>query len=185
VGQVESVRSAQVTGLEQTVRDLKQWDADALKIMNKEIYQTMKKIQVDARQLMPSSTPLSKWGMEPKEGDKWGRLQFTPRSARMGLKTKIERQRRKGTWTSRAYLMINADPAGAIYETAGRKNPGGKSPQGAAFINAIKADSNITVRGKQGRVAYKAVQDREPYTMNEMRDAIGRGVAALNRKLAR
>jgi hypothetical protein len=185
VGQVESVRSAQVIGLEQTVRDLKQFDVDALKIMNKEIYQTMKKIQLDARELMPSATPLSKWGMEPKEGDKWGRLRFVPRSARVGLKTKIERQRRKGTWTSRAYLMINADPAGAIYETAGRKNPNGSSPQGAAFINAIEADSNVTVRGKQGRVAYKAVQDREPYTMNEMRDAIGRGVAALNRKLAR
>jgi hypothetical protein len=153
--------------------------------MNKEIYQTMKKIQLDARELMPTATPLSKWGMEPKDGDKWGRLRFVPRSARVGLKTKIERQRRKGTWTSRAYLMINADPAGAIYETAGRKNPGGSSPQGAAFINAIEADSNVTVRGKQGRVAYKAVQDREPYTMNEMRDAIGRGVAALNRKLAR
>jgi len=185
VGQVESVRSAQVTGLEQTVRDLKQWDADALKIMNKEIYQTMKKIQVDARQLMPSATPLSKWGMEPKEGDKWGRLQFVPRSARMGLKTKIERQRRKGTWTSRAYLMINADPAGATYETAGRKNPDGKSPQGAVFIRAIQADSGVTVRGKQGRVAYKAVQDREPYTMNEMGNAIDKGVSALNRKLAK
>jgi hypothetical protein len=185
VGQVESVRSAQVTGLEQTVRDLKQWDVDALKIMNKEIYQVMKKIQVDARQLMPTTTPLSKWGMEPKEGDKWGRLQFVPRSARMGLKTKIERQRRKGTWTSRAYLMINAYPAGAIYETAGRKNPDGKSPQGAAFIRAIQADSGVTVRGKQGRVAYKAVQDREPYTMNEMGNAIDKGVSALNRKLAK
>jgi len=185
VGQVDSVRSAQITGLEETVRGLNQWDKDALKLMNKEIYQVMKKIQVDARQLMPETTPLSKWGMTPKEGSKWGRLQFVAKDARMGLKTKIERQRRKGTWTSKAYLMINADPAGAIYETAGRKNPRGTSPQGAAFIKSIARESGIIVRGKQGRVAYKAVQDREPYTLNEIRDAITKGEAALNRKLAK
>lgn len=185
MGQVDSVRSARITGLEETVRGLQQWDKDALKIMNKEIYQVMKKIQVDARQLMPETTPLSKWGMSPKEGSKWGRLQFVAKDARMGLKTKIERQRRKGTWTSKAYLMINADPAGAIYETAGRKNPRGTSPQGAAFIKGIARESGLIVRGKQGRVAYKAVQDREAYTLNEIRDAIIKGEAALNRKLAK
>ena len=185
MGQVDSVRSAQITGLEETVRGLQQWDKDALKLMNKEIYQVMKKIQVDARQLMPETTPLSKWGMTPKEDSKWGRLQFVAKDARMGLKTKIERQRRKGTWTSKAYLMINADPAGAIYETAGRKNPRGTSPQGAAFIKGIARESGIIVRGKQGRVAYKAVQDREAYTLNEIRDAVNKGAAALNRKLAK
>ena len=185
MAQIDAVRAGRITGLEETVRLLKQFDADALKIMNKEIYQVMKKIQVDARELMPSSTPLSKWGMTPKEGSKWGRLQFVVKDARMGLKTKIERQRRKGTWTSKAYLMINADPAGAIYETAGRRNPNGTSPQGAHFISAIQDFSNVTVRGKQGRVAYKAVQDREPYTLNEIGDAIDKGTEALNRKLAK
>jgi len=172
-------------GLEQTIRDLKQFNPEALKIMNKEIYQVMKKIQVDARQLMPEATPLTKWGMTPKENSKWGRLQFVAKDARMGLKTKIERQRRRGTWTSKAYLMINSDPAGAIYETAGRKNPKGSSSQGAAFIKGIARESGLIVRGKQGRVAYKAVQDREPYTLNEIKDAINKGQAALNRKLAK
>ena len=185
MAQVDAVRANRIIGLEETVSLLKQWDPEALKIMNKEMYQVMKKIQVDARQLMPTATPMSKWGMEAKETDKWGRLRFQSKSARMGLKTKIERQRRKGNWTSRAYIMINSDAAGAIYETAGRKNPGGASPQGAAFINAIEADSGVTVRGKQGRVAYKAVEDRRFYTMNEIGDAINKGTAALNRKLAK
>jgi len=185
VGQVDSVRSTQITGLEETVRGLQEWDKEALKLMNKEIYQVMKKIQVDARQLMPEATPLTKWGMTPKENSKWGRLQFVAKDARMGLKTKIERQRRRGTWTSKAYLMINSDPAGAIYETAGRKNPKGSSSQGAAFIKGIARESGLIVRGKQGRVAYKAVQDREPYTLNEIKDAINKGQAALNRKLAK
>ena len=185
MAQVEAARTSRMVGLEQTIRDLKQFDPAALKIMNKEMYQTMKKIQVDARELMPAAAPLGNWGKPAKEGTKWERLQFDPKSARMGVRTKIERQRRKGNTTSRAYLLISADPAGSVYESAGRKNPQGTSPQGAAFIKGIARESGIIVRGKQGRVAYKAVQDREPYTMNEMRDAIGRGVAALNRKLAR
>lgn len=174
-----------MVGLEQTIRDLKQFNPAALKIMNKEIYQVMKKIQVDARQLMPAAAPLGNWGKPAKEGTKWERLQFDPRAARMGVKTKIERQRRKGNVVSRAYLIINDDPAGAVYETAGRRNPNGNSPQGAAFIKGIARESGIIVRGKQGRVVYKAVQDREPYTMNELRDAVDKGVAALNRKLAK
>lgn len=185
MAQVEGARTSRMVGLEQTIRDLKQFNPAALKIMNKEIYQVMKKIQVDARQLMPEASPLGNWGKPPKEGTEWARIQFNPRAARMGVKTKIERQRRKGDVTSRAYLMINNDPAGAIYETAGRRNPNGKTAQGAAFIRAIQADSNVTVRGKQGRVVYKAVEDRKAYTMNELRDAVDKGVAALNRKLAK
>ena len=185
MAQVESARTSRMVGLEQTIRDLKQFNPAALKIMNKEIYQVMKKIQVDARQLMPEASPLGNWGKPPKEGTEWERLQFDPRAARMGVKTKIERQRRKGNVVSRAYLIINDDAAGAVYETAGRRNPNGNSPQGAAFIKGIARESGIIVRGKQGRVVYKAVQDREPYTMNELRDAVDKGVAALNRKLAK
>ena len=185
MAQVEIARTSRMVGLEQTIRDLKQFNPEALKIMNKEMYQTMKKIQVDARELMPAAAPLGNWGKPAKEGTKWERLQFDPKSARMGVRTKIERQRRKGNTTSRAYLLISADPAGSVYESAGRKNPQGTSPQGAAFIKGIARESGIIVRGKQGRVVYKAVYDREAYTINELRDAVNKGVAALNRKLAR
>ena len=185
MAQVEGARTSRMVGLEQTIRDLKQFNPDALKIMNKEIYQVMKKIQTDARALMPAAAPLGNWGKAAKEGTEWERLQYNPKSARMGVKTKIERQRRKGNTVSRAYLIINSDAAGSVYETAGRKNPVGNSPQGAAFIKGIARESGIIVRGKQGRVVYKAVQDREAYTMNELRDAVNKGVAALNRKLAK
>ena len=185
MAQVEGARTSRMIGLEQTIRDLKQFNPEALKIMNKEMYQTMKKIQVDARELMPSAAPLSNWGKPAKEGTAWARLEFNPKSARMGVRTKIERQRRKGNTVSRAYLLISADAAGSVYESAGRKNPQGTSPQGAAFIKGIARESGLIVRGKQGRVAYKAVQDREPYTLNEIRDAITKGQAALNRKLAK
>jgi hypothetical protein len=102
----------------------------------------------------------------------------------MGIKTKIDRARKRGTWTSKAYLLINADPAGAIYETAGRKNPQGKNAQGARFIQAIEAQSNITVRGKQGRLAYKAVEDNRTEIVLKSNAAIAKAEAIVNRKLA-
>ena len=175
--------TAKIVGLDETVRALRKFDPDALKEMNKTIYQALKIAQVDARQLAPSVTPLSGWAKPVKAG-KWARLTFKAKPVKMGIKTKIDRARKRGTWTSKAYLLINADPAGAIYETAGRKNPQGKNAQGARFIQAIEAQSNITVRGKQGRLAYKAVEDNRTEIVLKSNAAIAKAEAIVNRKLA-
>jgi hypothetical protein len=176
--------AAKIVGLDETVRALRQFDPDALKEMNKTIYQAMKIAQINARQLAPAVTPLSGWAKPVKEG-KWARLTFQAKPVKMGIRTKIDRARKRGTWTSKAYLLINADPAGAIYETAGRKNPQGKNAQGARFINAIEAQSSLTVRGKQGRIAYKAVEDNRPEIVAKSNAAIEKAQTAVNRKLAK
>ena len=175
--------TAKIVGLDETVRALRQFDPAALKEMNKTIYQAMKIAQVDARQLAPSVTPLSGWAKPIKSG-KWDRLTFKAKPVKMGIKTKIDRARKRGTWTSKAYLLINADPAGAIYETAGRKNPQGRNAQGARFINAIRGQSGVTVRGKQGRIAYKAVEDNREEIVAKSNAAITKAEAAVNAKLA-
>jgi hypothetical protein len=102
----------------------------------------------------------------------------------MGLKTKIDRARKRGTWTSKAYLLINSNPAGAIYETAGRVNPAGNTKQGANFNKLIARQSKIIVRGKQGRIAYKAVEDNREEIVVKSNAAIAKAQAAVNRKLA-
>ncbi len=176
--------TAKIVGLDETVRALRQFDPDALKEMNKTIYAALKIAQVDARELAPVITPLSGWAKPVKSG-KWGRLTFKSKAVKIGIRTKIDRARKRGTWTSKAYLLINADPAGAIYETAGRKNPQGKNAQGARFINAIEAQSKITVRGKQGRIAYKSVEDNREEIVAKSNAAIEKAEAAVNRKLAK
>ena len=176
--------TAKIVGLDETVRALRKFDPDALKEMNKTIYQALKIAQVDARQLAPSVTPLSGWAKPIKAG-KWDRLTFKAKPIKMGLKTKIDRARKRGTWTSKAYLLINSDPAGALYETAGRKNPQGKNAQGARFIAAIESQSDIIVRGKQGRIAYKAVEDNRTEIVTKSNAAIAKAEAIVNRKLAK
>lgn len=175
--------TAKIVGLDETVRALRQFDPAALKEMNKTIYQAMKIAQIDARQLAPSVAPFSGWARPVKQG-RWADLTFTPRAVKMGLKTKIDRARKRGTWTSKAYLLINANPAGSIYETAGRVNPAGNSKQGANFNKLIARQSGIIVRGKQGRIAYKAVEDNREEIVTKSNAAIDKAQAAVNRKLA-
>ena len=106
--------TAKIVGLDETVRALRQFDPAALKEMNKTIYQALKIAQTDARQLAPAVSPLSGWARPVKEG-RWADRTFTPKAVKMGLKTKIDRTRRRGNWTSKAYLLINSDAAGSIY----------------------------------------------------------------------
>ena len=176
--------TAKIVGLDETVRALRQFDPAALKEMNKTIYQAMKIAQIDARQLAPATAPFSGWARPVKQG-RWADLTFTPRAVKMGLKTKIDRARRRGTWTSKAYLLINSDAAGSIYETAGRKNPKGNSKQGANFNKLIARQSGIIVRGKQGRIAYKAVEDNLPWIENDLRNTMASATNKLNLKLAK
>ncbi len=175
--------TAKIVGLDETVRALRQFDPDALKEMNKTIYQALKIAQVDARQLAPTVTPLSGWAKPIKAG-KWDRLTFAAKPVKIGIRTKIDRTRKRGTWTSKAYLLINSNPAGAIYETAGRKNPQGRNAQGNRFINAIEAQSGVVARGKQGRIAYKAVEDNREEIVAKSNAAIAKAQAAVNQKLA-
>ena len=175
--------TAKIVGLDETVRALRKFDPDALKEMNKTIYQAMKIAQIDARRLAPEASPLSGWARPVKAG-KWDRLTFRPKPVKTGIRTKIDRARKRGTWTSKAYLLINSNPAGAIYETAGRKNPQGRNAQGNRFINAIEAQSRVVVRGKQGRIAYKAVEDNRTEIVAKSNAAIEKAQAAVNRKLA-
>jgi len=180
-------KTKQIEGLSETIKLLQKFDKDGLKIMNKEIYQVVKKIQLEARALMPTAAPLTKWGEDPPAGydrtpgKKWDQrnLQYEPKRARMGIRPKIESQKVNGYRTERAYNIINDNPAAMIYEWAGRS---GKptSGQGKHFIDSM---GNPPSKGR-GRVIWKAVYDNKAYAKTEITNAMDRAIAALNRKLA-
>ena len=182
---VEAFKTRNIEGLLDTVKLLQKFDKDGLKIMNKEIYQVMKKIQLEARGLMPADPPLTKWGLnppddyEPTKNKKWDqrRLQYVPRDARMGITTKIDSQKIQGNRTSRRYNIINKNPAGMVYEWAGRAS-GGSTSQGEYFIKRLGKRPSRT----RGRVVWKAVYDNKDYALKEVTNAMNRAVDALNRK---
>lgn len=176
-----ALRGVKLEGYAETVALLKKFDGDALKVMNQEIYQTAKRTQSQARKLAPPATPMSGWARPVKEGD-WSRLTFNVSKIKMGIKTKLEAQKVRGFYTSKTLFLINNNAAGNIYEWAGRHD--GETDKGAAFIKAIRGQSGIKVRGKQGRIVIKTVDDNLPVIENDLRDSINRATLKLNARLA-
>jgi hypothetical protein len=143
----------------------------------------MRDLVAEARALAPQTWPMSGWA-EPSAGE-WGtRLLFEPRAVKMGIRSKIGTVRQKdGNTKDKAYLLINANPAGAIYETAGRKTQG-KGKNGRQFVRNIENYSGQVVIGKQGRIAWKAVYEKRAEVAARMKKIVDRQIDLINGKLA-
>jgi hypothetical protein len=177
------LRGVKLEGYAETVALLNKFDKDSLKVMNSEIYQTAKRTVTQARALVPSAPPkgLSGWARPVKTGD-WSRLTFNTSKFKSGIKTKLEAQRVRGNWTSKTLFLVNNQAAGNIYETAGRHT--GKTDKSVRFIKLIEGQSAIRVRGRQGRVVIKTVDDNLPVIENDLRNSMNKATAKLNARLA-
>jgi hypothetical protein len=171
--------ATRIDGLDEAVAYLKLFDNETLKAMNKEMYSVMK-------DLVPGTSPMSGWEKKSLTGAKWGtQLNFTPSKIRTGVRSKIGLVRNKSLNTrERAYLLINANPAGAIYETAGRKTDGA-TPQGRQFIKNIEERSGMRVIGKQGRLAWRAAINNRAEITVKMGRVVAKYQDMINRRLAR
>lgn len=181
-----AVAVGRVEGLNETVAYLKLFDVETYKALNKELYGEMKKLVQETRADSPPKTPLRNWKKYEGGMSRWGSvLAFDPRAVRMGVRSKIGPVRNKALNTrERAFFLIEANPAGAVYETAGRKTKG-RTPQGRAFIRNLKNKSNITVIGKQGRLVWKnVIENRNQVTAN-CALVVRKYEDLVNRKLAR
>lgn len=174
-----------VEGVSETVAILKTFDRETLKSVNKEIYQEVKPLVGQARSLMPDKAPMSGWG-KPNNGE-WGtRLLYDPRTAKMGIRTKIKPMRQLGgNVKERTLFLAQANPAGAIYETAGRKTKG-QNKAGQQFINNLEnpARGGSVIIGKQSRIIWSVVLDNRTRITNNTAKIIERYIAIYNQKLA-
>ena len=119
---------------------LRAFAPDLAKETQKEIAGLLKPITAKARGFIPSNSPLSGWSM-PTKGS-WERLQWSTSEAKRGIgyKTTPSKPNRSG-FRSLARI-VNASAAGALYETAGRKNPQGR-PQAPAYEVRLRGHSNF------------------------------------------
>ena len=90
-----------------------------------ELGKAMAPIALKARGFMPSTINLSGW-QEGNQKGRWESRAWNAAEARAGVgySTTPSRPNRKGFTT--LARIVNASAAGAIYETAGRKNPEGR-----------------------------------------------------------
>lgn len=195
--------SVTLDGVKETLRAIRKIDPELLKEMNKEIKGVMIPIRDKARGYAPSPIPgnLYNWN-EGTKGRKItarnsafrtfnteGRLRMFPlydaASATKGVYyTAAPSRRNKNGWSSQ-YIIANASASGSIYETAGRKNPGGDSKSrsnnpgaGAHFISRmgpLYGEGN-----SRGRMIFRAWAEDQGKAQAAVVRAIENTIAAFN-----
>ena len=153
---------------------LKKYTPDLAKEMQKEMASLLKPITAKARGFIPSDAPLSGWGKASPDA-KW---YWNGRAAKKGVgyKTTPSKVNRSG-FRSLARIQ-NASMSGAIYETAGRKNPGGNfSPRlPGALVGSRKMAGRAIFRawsednGKTNAAVIKAIENAR----DKFNKAVGR-----------
>lgn len=155
---------------------LRQFSPDLAKATVKELGGLLKPVTAKARGYMPSESPLSGWAMRPDSKAKFP--MYDPNIAKKGIKYKTSpsRANRKG-WRA-LVSILNTSAAGAIYETAGRKNSGGKfSPR---LGGEAKGRDKL-----QGRVIFRAWNEDQGKTQGAVIRAIQDASVKFNNRKAK
>jgi len=114
----------EVKGAVELRKALKKFTPDLAKETQKELGTILKPITQKARGFIPSTSPLSGW--EKEGGGAWGRIAFSSGEAKRGIGYKATPSKPNRSGFRSLARIVNASPAGSIYETAGRLNPQGR-----------------------------------------------------------
>jgi hypothetical protein len=195
--------SVKLDGVKETLRAIRKIDPELLKEMNKQIKGIMIPIRDKARGYAPTAAPggLYNWdeGAYTKKitarnsafrtFNNEGRLRRFPlyqaETVRKGIYySAAPSKRNKNGWSSQ-YIIANASASGAIYETAGRKNPGGssksKSNNPAAGANFINRMGPLYGEGaSRGRMIFRAWSEDQGRAQAAVVQAIQNTIAAFN-----
>jgi hypothetical protein len=155
---------------------LREFSPDLAKETIKELGGLLRPVTNKARGYMPAESPLSGWAVRPESKAKFP--MYDPNIAKRGIryKTSPSRANRRG-WRA-LVSILNTSAAGAIYETAGRKNPGGKfSP---------KLGGERKGQGKlEGRSIFRAWNEDQGKTQGAVIRAIQTASVKFNNRKAK
>ncbi len=193
-----------VKGVKETIKALRKFDPELLKEMNSEIKSVMVPLRDKARGYAPSPVPGNLYGWnENTVGQKItaknsafrtfnteGRLRLFPlydyETVKKGIYySQAPSKRNKNGWRA-LYFVANRSAAGAIYETAGRKNPGGdpnsKSNNPGAGANFISRMGPLygDNQAERGRMIFRAWKEDEGKAQAAVVNAITKTIEAFN-----
>jgi hypothetical protein len=143
-------------GLHDTIDDLKRFDKDAAKKFNKIVNSTLDQAKVEAIGYVPE-TPMSGWQTKAstkakkttRGGQGWPA--WNAETVRAGIKKSRAQGKVRGDYTTSAGALLNTDPAGAIFEIAGRIEGKETTARGKQF------KANLERFSKASRVVWRAV----------------------------
>ena len=140
--------ATELKGASQLRTALRKFEPDLAKEMQDEVAALLKPIVQKARGFIPASAVPSNWRSQTKTG-KWPIYNAALMRRGIGYKTTPTKPNRRGFIY--AASIANKTASGAIFETAGRKNPGGmqKAPAGTPRTNKNFSHSNNPLAGSQ------------------------------------
>jgi len=209
---------AVVQGLVETKRALREFAPDLKRALDREARSFLTAMVRDAKGFVPADSPLSGWQIHSKgraisaETSVFGTRSFPlfqSAEVKAGLTYKVGGMKTTRTGFRAEYALLNKSAAGAIYETAGRINPGtsgmkglpwvgpsasptnkkvshSRNPKaGQQFIDAIDNQDNYRkIRGRHdGRLAYRAVEKDNGKAIRGITDAVTNAAAKLQTRL--
>ena len=161
---------------------VRQFAPDLNKAMNKDIDQLLGQVVNRARGFVPAKSPMSGWTPATQGSGTWAAKAFDQATIQAGIgKTRAARSRYiRGAYQS-GFAITDGTAAGVIYESAGTKTPGGKSPQGAQFIRNIAERSGIP--SNKHRMIVEAVIEMRPDIRRKIDNVIDDAVRQFNARM--
>lgn len=181
-------------GVDNLRKALKSYAPDLDKALKKELAALAKPIVNKARGYAPAVAPLSNWG---REGGKFP--SYNGALVKRGIRFSTARSKKNMQGFSSGVRIVNATAAGAIYETAGRKNPFGQpwvgpaGPAGKKYSHSknkyagrdfiVAMGGEMKGRGAdKGRLIYRAWEEDQGKTQDAMIKAVLRADAEFQKK---
>ena len=188
-----------VTGVKQLQKAMRAVDDDLFKEMSTGIKAVMLPIRDKARDYLPyQDEVLSGWGTATASVATANYRAFPAynyQTAKSGIKYKAGSNKRNRNGFSVTNYVSNESAPGAIYETAGRKNPNGSSggaslnPDASVqFIQALPEMMNnyrATGRKRDGRLIYRAWAEDSGKVYKKVVDAVEKTANKFNSKQAK
>ena len=165
-----------LTGIQETLKALEDFDKDAVKQFNKLVNSELSTAKKEAQGFVKSEPPLSGWNTQParnprtRGGAGWPAWDQSVVKAGIGV-TKAQRRVRQD-YTTNAGALRNRSAAGVIYELSGRENKQGN------FIKNLEGKV-----GNASRLIWKAVDNRRPKIEQNVSRALDDLKAKLQRNL--
>ena len=193
----------EVKGIVEARKILRKLSPDVLKQYNAEIATPLKDITKEARSMTPNSFEnLSNFAYPgyDRKSDVQGRRpfpSFVPTVVRRGLTYSLAKSRANRTGWVSLVSMLNKSAAGAIVETAGRKNAYGSAQSrsnnpnaGSQFIAAMNLDIGTlkqtgTTAKTQGRLMGAALVDNKGKAQTTVLKVLERVAKTANEAIAR
>jgi hypothetical protein len=183
-------------GVDELRKALKAYAPDLDKALKKELKGIAEPVVNKARGYAPALAPLSNWG---REGGRFP--SYNGALVKAGIRFSTAKSRKNNRGFSSSIRIVNATAAGAIYETAGRKNPFGQpwvgnskgAPAGKKYSHSINKNAGRDfiaamggeMKGKgedKGRLIYRAWAEDAGKTQDAMIKAVLRTNALFQSK---